>query len=103
MTKTNSTQIEKAQTLLKGLRNNAEQVRSKGLGNEYLREVENCCSELEKADTALDALRAEVHARVKETNDKLAALKEKIQQGRITIRNNYPQEQWARFGVMDKK
>jgi uncharacterized protein YaaR (DUF327 family) len=103
MSKTNFMQIEKARTLIKGLNAHASEVAPKGLGKDYVESVAQYCKELEECDAKLEDLRKEVHEQVRVTNDKLAKLKEAVQNGRLVIRNNYLQEQWASFGVMDKK
>lgn len=103
MSKTIATQIEKATTLVVGLRKYAAIVEEKGIKAETVNQIEAYCKELQVYDLELDKLREEVHARVQITNEKLAQMKDEMQRIRMIIRNNYPQEEWINYGVLDKK
>lgn len=103
MSKTISEQVVKAQTLVSGLRKQWDLVKGKGLDDKYLKELEEGGKELQACDEAVEKIRMELHERIKETNEKLIALKEKMLVARKTVKMNFSQEQWVKFGVTDKR
>ena len=60
-------------------------------------------AELAKVNEECDAIREALTAKVKEVNMKLIVVKDKFAEKKKIIKNNYPQEEWARYGVMDKR
>ena len=51
----------------------------------------------------VDRLRMEASEKMHEANAALCDVKEKYNELRVIIKNNYPLEQWYRFGLMDKR
>lgn len=103
MSKTNELQMEKSLTLLNGLREHFEEVKNKGINEELLNQIERLNKELKERDEDLDKRHEEIHQIVQSTNDCLNKLKEETQKARMIVRNNYPPEQWLRFGLTDKR
>lgn len=103
MSKTITMQIEKTATLIDGLRKNLQDVKVLGLDENFIDQMEVYEKELKLSDEELDKLRDDVHARVEATNEKLRLLKEETQKARLTIRNNFPQEKWLKYGLTDKR
>ena len=88
MSKTIELQVEKSRVLIEGLRKNLARLGDKGIRQEEL-----------------DVMSAELAelAKVKEVNTKLIVVKDKFAEKKKIIKNNYPQEAWSRYGVMDKR
>lgn len=103
MSKTTDLQIEKTRTLIAGLRKHLPQVESYGVREEELAQLEQAITLLNTESAALEELRAKVSARVKEVNGHLDALKHEYARLKGVVRNHYPQERWADYGVMDKR
>lgn len=103
MSKTTELQIEKCRTLIEGLRKNLADVADKGINAEGLDAMEQNIGQLVEASRECDALRSELSVKVKRMNETLKRLKENFVDTKRTIKNNYPQEQWSRYGVMDKR
>jgi len=103
MSKTIQTQIDKSQTLLNGLRKNASEVSERGITNTSLVEMEEKIKQLSVANQECDALRAELSEKVRTMNRILAEVKEQFISKKKVIKMNYPQENWIKFGVIDKR
>ena len=103
MSKTVDTQIEKSSTLIEGLRNNLAAVADKDINAEMLNEMEARLSVLQEANAECDALREQLSGKVKRMNALLDEVKQAFADKKKIIKGYYPQEEWARFGVMDKR
>lgn len=103
MSKIIDTQVEKARKIVEGLRNNQEALAAKGLSIDKLDELVKDADRVMEASAKTEAMRAECSAQVKRTNALLDELKRDYATFRNLIRNNYPQEEWIRFGLMDKR
>ena len=51
----------------------------------------------------VDALRQEASEKLQKANEQLADVKELAMGYRQTIKNNFPMEQWEKFGISDKR
>ena len=51
----------------------------------------------------VDALRQDVSEKLQKANEQLADVKELAMGYRQTIKNNFPMEQWEKFGISDKR
>lgn len=51
----------------------------------------------------VDALRQEASEKLQKANEQLADVKELAMGYRQTIKNNFPLEQWKKFGISDKR
>ena len=51
----------------------------------------------------VDALRQEASEKLQKANGQLADVKELAMGYRQTIKNNFPMEQWEKFGISDKR
>ena len=51
----------------------------------------------------VDALWQEASEKLQEANEQLADVKELAMGYRQTIKNNFPMEQWEKFGISDKR
>ncbi len=102
MTKTVQTQIDKSRNLIEGLRKHIHE----GGGGITLTELDSLEKELKAVEEASDdceRLRAELGPKVKRMNDLLAGIKDKYQTQKLIIKNRYPQERWADYGLPDKR
>jgi len=103
MSKTVDTQIEKSRTLIEGLRRNLAEVANKEINAELLNEMEARLGILTEANRECDALREQLSGKVKHMNALLDEVKQTFAEKKKIIKGYYPQEEWARFGVMDKR
>ncbi len=102
MNKIYSDQIGKAENLVKGIAANAAELQGRGVPTDtskieatYKALIE-ASKKQEAAQTALNECRDKAH-------ELLAELKELYTAGKEPIKQAYPLEQWARFGLPDKR
>lgn len=103
MSKTIALQIEKCLTLIEGLRRNLSEVSSKGINANCLDSLENSINALMEASKECDALRAELSEKVKRMNTILVDVKDAYSENKKKIKSNYPQYEWSKYGVLDKR
>lgn len=103
MSKTIDLQIEKSRVLIDGIRKNMDALRDKGFSHEDLDSMEAELDALKKANDECDAARQELSQKVKRCNAIMDSVKEKFADRKKTIKGYYPQEEWIRYGVQDKR
>lgn len=103
MSKTIDQQIEKSVTLIKALKHRFSEVADKGVKISDLEVLRIQLEKLQASSKQTDDLREKLSAQIHTTNNILAQVKEQYKDIKETIRANYPQEQWIRFGVIDKR
>lgn len=103
MSKTIDLQIEKCQILIDGLRRNMTEVADKGINAQVLDEIERNIGVLKAAGQECDAIRATLTEKVKSMNKVLSTVKDTFILTKKKIKSNYPQYDWAKYGVMDKR
>ncbi|MBR1932207.1 MAG: hypothetical protein IJ841_00770 [Prevotella sp.] len=103
MSKTIDLQIEKSRVLIDGLRKNIESLKDKGFSTEELDRMSAELDELKVANDECDQVREQLSQKVKKVNGILTNVKEKFAEKKKTIKGYYPQEEWIRYGVQDKR
>ena len=103
MSKTIELQIEKSRQLIGGQRKHLNGGVGGGITTAQIDEMERSLGELKAANDECDRLRAELSPKVKHMNDVLAVVKAAFAEHKRTIKGYYPQEQWAEYGVADKR
>lgn len=103
MSKTIDLQIEKCRLLIDGMRANLANLADKGVTDESLSHLAGELDRLTAASQECDAMRETLSAKVKAMNTILADVKEAYADNKRKVKTNYPQEQWARYGVTDKR
>ena len=103
MSKTIDLQIEKSRVLIEGLSKNIETLRDKGIVSDELQAMTADLERLKVANDECDKIREELSQKVKNMNAILSGVKEAFAEKKRIIKMNYPQEQWIRYGVQDKR
>jgi hypothetical protein len=103
MSKTIDLQVEKSSVLLKGLRNNIAELANKGITANQLNEMESDLKALKAANEECDHIREGLSAKVKAMNAILNHVKDSFADKKKVVKGYYTQEEWNRFGVMDKR
>ena len=98
-----SDQILKAQTLCNGLQKNIELVKPIGITQQLIQMMESEAKQLDERNQKQDQMRAELQQYSRQTSEILNKLKDQIQQAKKSIKQNYTQEKWISFGVVDKR
>lgn len=103
MTKTIELQIEKCRTLIEGLRKNLGEVAAKGISAQELDDLEENLKKLSEASDECEAIRATLAGKVKSMNNILVNVKDVYASNKRKIKTNYPQLEWIKYGVIDKR
>ena len=103
MSKTIDLQIEKSRVLIDGLRKNIDALRDKGFDGGELDTMTADLEALRQANRECDAIREQLSEKVKAVNDILAGVKEQFAEKKRIIKGYYPQEEWIKYGVQDKR
>ena len=103
MSKTYSDQVTKAQMLVAGLKKNYELVKTRGISQEQIAALEAAANEGSVMNREVEALREEVSRKATVANKKLTEVKNNMANAKQIIKRCFEQEQWADFGVMDKR
>jgi len=103
MSKTVEQQIEKSRNLVAGLRKHLAQGVGGGVTQDEISHLEQSLNMLASANEDCERLRAELSPKVKHMNEILAEVKAIYAEKKKTLKGYYPQEQWADYGVPDKR
>ena len=96
-------EIDKAETLVNGLRMNLNEVKLLNVTAAGVDRLEAACKELKRKNEEVDALRRQLTLKVRENNELLSQLKDQMLEFRKTVKGHSEQSQWIRFGVQDKR
>lgn len=103
MSKTFDLNVEKAQTLVAGIKKNYGELERLGIQWESLKQLEENSAQATAMIAEVEQMRETVSQKLQAANSKLEEVKNGYSALRQKIRLNYPQEQWAKFGLMDKR
>lgn len=103
MSKTVEQQIEKSRNLVDGLRKHLKTGVGGGVTNDEIHVMEQRLEALQAANAEVDRLREELSPKVKRMNEIFAEVKAAYVNKKKTLKNCYPQEQWADYGIPDKR
>ena len=86
-----------------GIKKHLSEVAHLGIKAEGLDKLEAEANKAIEMIQEVDALRQTVSEKLQAANEQLADVKELAMGYRQTIKNNFPMEQWEKFGIMDKR
>lgn len=97
------TEIDKANVLIAGLRKHLDEVKQLGISTDAINKMEEAGKSLKQKDEEMDALRRQSTLKARENRELLADLKSQMLEIRKTIKGNFPQTDWIKYGVQDKR
>lgn len=103
MSKTIDLQIEKSTRLIEALKAHIEEFESKGVSMDELNAMTDNLNKLQDSSKVAEELRRKLSEQVRSTNNILAQCKDTYSKVKSVVRNNYPQEEWIKYGVTDKR
>lgn len=103
MSKTIDTQIEKSQNLIKGLRKYVSEKGNSYFNEKEIAEMETVLKQLREASAEVTRLRDELAPKVKHMNELFEAVKVAYNERKKMLKGFYAQEQWAEYGIPDKR
>jgi len=102
MSKTIEIQIEKSRNLVEGLRKHLS-AKATGVTSSEIANMEQAVKELVTANEEVERLRAELAPKVKQMNEIMSQVKTAFAEKKKMLKGCYPQEQWAEYGIPDKR
>ncbi len=96
-------EIDKADALVAGLRKHQAEVKQLGITIDAINKLEEAGKALRQKDEEVDALRRQASLKGRENRDLLADLKSQMLVLRKAIKARYPQYEWIKYGVQDKR
>ncbi|MBO4665100.1 MAG: hypothetical protein J5663_11920 [Bacteroidaceae bacterium] len=102
MSKTADVLIEKNGNLIKGLRKYLSEG-GQGITPQKIESLEEIVEALRVSSDECDNLRAQLAPKIKHTNELMAKVREAYSAYKLVIRNTFPQEKWAEYGLADKR
>ena len=103
MSVTNLNVIDKADVLVAGLRKHPKEVKELGITTDAINRLEEASKALRQKDAEVDELRRQASIKSRENLDLIADLKEQMLTMRKAVKARYPQDEWYKFGVQDKR
>ena len=102
MSETFETNAQEALTMASGIKSHLSEVTHLGIEKEGLDELEAEAIKALDMIAEVDALIEEVSEKLHNAEKQLADVQDVAKSYRHTIKNNFPMEQWERFGITDK-
>ncbi|MDD6392684.1 MAG: hypothetical protein PUG21_00110 [Prevotella sp.] len=103
MSKTIETQIEKSRSLIEGLRANMSSLPEREINANVLDSMAEELHRLDEANKECDELRALLPEKVRNMNSILIGVKDIYAEKKRIVKGMFPQTEWLRFGVADKR
>ena len=103
MSVTNLNEIEKAEVLVSGLRKHLKDVQEIGITTDAINRLEEAAKDLRQKDAEVDKLRRQATLKAHENLELIADLKAQMLSMRTAVKTRYPQYEWIKYGVQDKR
>ena len=103
MSKTIENQVSKTTALAEGMKKHLDELVRFGVNEEVLNSLIALGEEVVERSREVDELRMQASEKAHETNIRMVEVREKYKELKTILRNNYPIEEWSRFGLMDKR
>jgi len=103
MSKTTDTQIEKSKNLIKGLRKHVAERGQGDFNDKEISLMEKELAELQQVSDEVTRIREELAPKVAHMNHVLNEVKANFNENKKKLKGLHPQEQWANYGIPDKR
>lgn len=103
MSVTNLNEIEKADVLVAGLRKHLKEAQGIGITTDAINRLEEAAKDLRQKDAEVDKLRRQATLKAHENLELIADLKAQMLSMRTAVKARYPQYEWIKYGVQDKR
>ena len=103
MSVTNLNEIEKADVLVAGLRKHLKEAQEIGITTDAINRLEEAAKDLRQKDAEVDKLRRQATLKAHENLELIADLKAQMLSMRTAVKTRYPQYEWIKYGVQDKR
>ena len=96
-------QLEKSKLIITGIKRNQRMGRGAGVSDVELQKLEDDCRRLEAISAELDHMQEEYRRKSDKAHGVLDDLKQHTKEVKRTIKSNYDQTWWIKFGIPDKR
>jgi hypothetical protein len=103
MSVTNLNEIDKADVLVAGLRKHLKEAQEVGITTDAINRLEEASKNLRQKDKEMDEMRRQATLKTRENQNLLADLKAQMLEMRKAVKARYPQNEWIKYGVQDKR
>lgn len=103
MSKTNEMYLDKARTLVKGLKEHLETVKNYGISIDDLQKLEAAVNEGERLNAEVDRQRAELNKIVPNASHKLAEVRSLTFELKRLVKPRVDPSHWLDYGIPDKR
>ena len=103
MSKVFETNAHKGKSLAAGMKKKLSELGKYGITEQELTAMENDAEKAIGMIREVDRLREETSRKLQAANEQLYSVKERADKYRKIIKANYPQEEWEKFGLLDKR
>ena len=103
MSVTNLNEIDKADVLVAGLRKHLKEAQEIGITTDAINRLEEAAKDLRQKDAEVDKLRRQATLKSYENLELIADLKAQMLSMRTAVKARYPQYEWIKYGVQDKR
>lgn len=103
MSVTNLNEIDKADVLVAGLRKHLKEAQELGITIDSLNRLEEAAKAMRQKDAEVDELRRQTTIKVRENMNLIADMKDQMLTMRKAVKARYPQNEWIKYGVQDKR
>src|SRR5574344_1182245 len=103
MSVTNEIQLQKSRQLIDGFKKNINDLRDKGVTLDELSKMSEELDALAAANKECVAIREQLKTKSHNASRILTEVKQTFVEKKKLIKGYYPQEEWIKYGVMDKR
>jgi hypothetical protein len=103
MSITNLNEIEKADVLVAGLRKHLKEAQELGITIDALNRLEEAAKAMRQKDAEVEELRRQTTLKVRENTNLITDMKNQMLSMRKAVKARYPQNEWIKYGVQDKR
>ena len=103
MSVTNLNESDKADVLVAGLRKHLKEAQEIGITTDAINRLEEAARDLRHKDAEVDKLRREATLKAHENLELIADLKAQMLSMRTSVKARFPQHEWIKYGVQDKR
>ncbi len=103
MSVTNLNEIEKADVLVAGLRKHLKEAQELGITIDALNRLEEAAKALRQKDAEVEELRRQTTLKIRENTNLITDMKNQMLSMRKAVKGRYPQYEWIKYGVQDKR
>jgi hypothetical protein len=101
--KTYAESINLATVLISGLKANADRVSKRGIGSDFISNLETNLNDAKNLNNEQETLKANLKTKTDQLNLKMDDMNGLVDEGKKVVKLEFDQTQWKEFGILDKR